>query len=251
MDARTTSLAPANSLRGEWARFGAFLKRPHLPARAPMPNGASLRATLRMLVLDFLVMFALLAIAGAVISIGIDLPETALKGVDLGWGVVALVVLFAPVTEEIVFRGWLSGRPGHVWGVVALIVGGCIAALLTMLGNVAPGSAIWVIAAGVFAVGAALVIPWSLRRRDAARVFRRYFPAFFWLSTLAFACIHLFNFDEGSLAVLLPLVLPQFATGAILGYVRVHYGLWACILLHALHNGAFISIVLLASDAAT
>ena len=38
--------------------------------------------------------------------------------------------------------------------------------------------------------------------------------------------------------------------GAILGYTRVTYGLWASILLHALHNGAFISLVLLASSAA-
>ena len=48
---------------------------------------------------------------------------------------------------------------------------------------------------------------------------------------------------------LLPLVLPQFVIGAILGYTRVTYGLWASILLHALHNGAFISLVLLASSA--
>ena len=44
-------------------------------------------------------------------------------------------------------------------------------------------------------------------------------------------------------------VLPQFVIGAILGYTRVTYGLWASILLHALHNGAFISLVLLASSA--
>ena len=45
MDAATTSLAPANSTRGEWARFGAFLKRPTLPARAPLPRLASLVAS--------------------------------------------------------------------------------------------------------------------------------------------------------------------------------------------------------------
>ena len=53
MDAATTSLAPANSTRGEWARFGAFLKRPTLPARAPLPRLASLVAILRLMLLDF------------------------------------------------------------------------------------------------------------------------------------------------------------------------------------------------------
>jgi len=36
----------------------------------------------------------------------------------------------------------------------------------------------------------------------------------------------------------------------MLGYLRVRYGLWSSILLHMLHNGAFISLVLLAGSAA-
>ena len=68
-------------------------------------------------------------------------------------------------------------------------------------------------------------------------------PLFYWLSTAGFACVHLLNFDEGSLYVLLPLVLPQFVTGSILGYLRVHYGLWAAMLLHALHNGTAMVLV--------
>ncbi|MBL4718020.1 MAG: CPBP family intramembrane metalloprotease, partial [Erythrobacter sp.] len=71
----------------------------------------------------------------------------------------------------------------------------------------------------------------------------------FWLSTLAFASVHLFNFPAEDMAMALPLVLPQFATGTMLGYLRVHYGLWASVLLHLLHNGAFISLVLLAGSA--
>ena len=52
------------------------------------------------------------------------------------------------------------------------------------------------------------------------------------------------------MAMALPLVLPQLVTGTMLGYLRVHYGLWASIMLHALNNGAFISLVLLASSGA-
>lgn len=256
MDARTTSLAPANSLRGEWARFGTFLKRPHLPDRAPMPNGANLAATLRMLGLDFLVMFALLAIAGAVMSVGIELPETALAGMELEASLVVFAVLVAPLMEEIAFRGWLSGRPGHVWGLIAGAVAGLAAITLAgQLGSIdQQGLAGVATAAGIgLSVGlfTALIFVFVLRKRNAMPWFQRIFPVFFWLSTLGFACIHLFNFEEGNFALLLPLVLPQFATGAILGYVRVHYGLWSCVLLHALHNGAFISLVLLASSAAS
>ena len=49
-----------------------------------------------------------------------------------------------------------------------------------------------------------------------------------------------------ALAVLLPLVSPQLVVGSILGYVRVHYGLWASMMLHGLHNGAAVGAVLLA-----
>ena len=75
-------------------------------------------------------------------------------------------------------------------------------------------------------------------------------PALFWLSTLGFSLVHLTNFPADQLATALPLVLPQFVTGTILGYARVHYGLWASVLLHMLHNGAIIALVLAASSAA-
>ena len=82
------------------------------------------------------------------------------------------------------------------------------------------------------------------------RWFRTLFPAMFWLSTIAFACIHLANFSEGNWMTLLPLVLPQFILGALLGYLRVNYGLWTVIALHMIHNGLIITIVLAASKAA-
>ena len=62
--------------------------------------------------------------------------------------------------------------------------------------------------------------------------------------------MHLTNFPADQLATALPLVLPQFVIGTILGYTRVHYGLWASVLLHMLHNGAIIALVLAASSAA-
>ena len=78
--------------------------------------------------------------------------------------------------------------------------------------------------------------------------FSKTFPFFFWFSTLAFALVHLWNFEEGSLAVLLPLVLPQFILGSMLGYIRVRFALWAAILLHAAHNATALSLAALAGQ---
>lgn len=86
-----------------------------------------------------------------------------------------------------------------------------------------------------------------LRHRGPMAWFERLFPGFFWLATLSFALVHLANFDEGSLAILLPLVLPQFILGTMLGYVRVRIGLWAAILLHAAHNATAVSLAALST----
>jgi membrane protease YdiL (CAAX protease family) len=56
------------------------------------------------------------------------------------------------------------------------------------------------------------------------------------------------NFDEGSLAILLPLVLPQFILGMMLGYLRVRFALWAAILLHAAHNATALAIAAIAGQ---
>ena len=255
MNAGTTSLAPAKSLRAEWSQFAHFLKRPALPARAAPPRMASLIAVARLLVLDFAVMLVLLAIAGVVMSTGVDVPETALAGAEIGTAILFAVVIGAPVAEEILFRGWLSGRPGHI--LAPLVLGGAtfgIALLLAAAGfsygtdALESGFAALGLAAIAGAVLALLVL-WLFRRRDALAWFARAFPAFFWLSTLGFSLVHLFNFPADQMVMALPLVLPQFVTGMLLGYARVHYGLWASILLHALHNGAFISLVLMAGSA--
>ena len=256
MDAVTTSasgrIAPAGSIMGEWRQFGRFLKRPTLPPRAPMPRMASLLATLRMLLLDFAIMLALLAIAGIVMAAGMQLPETAIAGMEMTAGLVFAAVVVAPLSEEIAFRGWLSGRPGHVLAIVLAIPAALVAVAVTSafagegLGEIWLGALIGVLVAAV----AALATIYALRRRDAMGWFQRLFPLFFWLSTLAFSLIHIFNFPADQMVMALPLVLPQFATGAILGYIRVNYGLWASILLHTLHNGTFIGLVLLAGQAA-
>ncbi|MFA6220588.1 MAG: CPBP family glutamic-type intramembrane protease [Erythrobacter sp.] len=245
----TAQVTHATTLRGEWARFGAFLGRPVLPDRAPPPNLASLAAAARLLLLDLAIMAVLLAIGGLVSAIGVELPETALAGMELSPTIIAVAVLFAPLVEELVFRGWLSGRPGHLLALFCLVGGGATAAALFAPARDQTGA----VAAALAALGGVLLAALALfllRRRGAMRWFARVFPFAYWLSALLFASAHLLNFAEGNLLALLPLVLPQFSIGLILGYARVTHGLWSSMVLHLLHNGAFIGLVLLANGAA-
>jgi membrane protease YdiL (CAAX protease family) len=257
----TTDVAHAKTLREEWARFGAFLKRPVLPDMAPMPRSTSLVAILRLLVLDLIVMSLLLAIGVLVTANGIKLPETALAGMELTPGLIIAAVLAAPLMEEAIFRSWISGRLGHILALVAGLLVGLVTTIVvgakSMAGAGATDPAAMLAIVGhalVFAVPAGVIaslpVLYIMRGRPAMRWFSRAFPIFYWLSTILFAAAHLSNFAEGNTLTLIPLVLPQFSVGLILGYARVNYGLWSNMLLHLLHNGAFIGLVLLANAAA-
>lgn len=254
----TTDVAHAASLQGEWARFGAFLRRPALPDKAPLPRLASVIAVLRLLVLDLILMAILLLIAGIVTSSGVELPETALAGMELTPMLAIIAVLGAPVAEEIVFRSWLSGRAGHmlalIVGIVAGIAASGLVAALSLVGPPQPGPDGMVkyfgqvmLYAGPVGFVASIPVIYLTRGRPAMHWFARIFPLLLWVSAAVFAAAHLTNFADDNILKVAPLVLPQFTIGLFLAYSRVNYGLWSSMLLHLLHNGCFIGLVLLAN----
>jgi len=243
MTRRTTSLPAPVDARAEWSSYFAFVKRPALPERAAAPGVPSLMALQRMLGLDLIFMMVLISLAGLAVAAGVDLPETALAGLEIDLQLALTVALIAPLAEEILFRGWLSGLPGHVLAMLVMAIGGLAVAMA--MANRDEGVYFAAAATTAILAVAAIVL---LRKRPTMGWFRSIFPLLFWLSTAAFASIHLLNYQEGSLGVLLPLVLPQFLLGTILAYMRVNYGLWSCVLLHALHNGLILGAVVLAES---
>lgn len=227
----------------QWRRLGAFLKRPTLEVRGE--TGSPFVLLARIFALDMMIMFALISIAGAVIALGIDLPKTALADMEFTPWLLVLVICVAPLLEELIFRGWLPGRPSQLLVLGGLVMAGGLMAY-SSAGN-ASSASVQVIALAV--VLAALVAAVVVIRRPTPQFYATLFPVFYWLSVVAFALVHLANFAEGG-AVLLALVLPQFVLGTLLGYVRVRIGLWASILLHAAHNATAITIAALGSAAA-
>ena len=230
--------AVAGTMVGEWRRLFAFLKRPSLDVSAQSDSPFIVLG--RIYALDMLAMLVLVTLAGAAIAAGFYIPQTALAGQEFTPALILLVILGAPVLEEVGFRSWLSGKPGHIGALILVGVG--VAGFAVTHGSTAmAGTAI--LAAALIGAVAALIV---LRKRPSMRWFVALFPGFFWLSTFAFALVHLANFEEGALGILLPLVLPQLILGGLLGYVRVRIGLWAAILLHAVHNATAMGIAMLA-----
>lgn len=230
------------SAREEWARYTAFLKRPQLVALDREGSGA--RAVLRMLGLDLAIMLVLIGGISVAAAAGFELPDNVNNSLKPGLGAIALVVIAAPLLEELAFRSWLRGHPAVIAVVAILAVGlGALPAIGFAMGEGPAQSAATLAGLALALIGAPLAA-WRLIDRPAPALFRRLFPLFFWLSTLGFALIHLGNYTEGSLAILLPLVLPQFALGSMLGYLRVHYGLAHAIALHAIHNAILFSLAM-------
>lgn len=153
-------------------------------------------------------------------------------------------LVWAPIVEELVFRYGLR-RPAVLWWFVPIAV----AAMFS--GPHGLGVAL----VGVLIL--ACMVPFQLKtprwRRPlgwhARLVYRHYFPWIFHLSSIAFAALHLYNFNLHQTPWLyLPfLVLPQWLTGMVLGWLRVRRGIGAAIMLHSLFNAGpllFIWLVL-------
>ena len=244
-DTPAPASAPASApAPGTPSHVLAFLTRPRLPERASGPGIAVLREVGRLYLLDIAIMAVLAVVALLVVTVGFDLPANQLEGLEFDAETIALIVIGAPVFEELAFRSWLSGRPGHILALI-VVAGGLIAAIT--FDDTRPIVAMVLAFASLIA--GAMLLYWG-RLRGPMRWFAAAFPVIFYLATLAFALVHLFNYTEGALYVLLPLVVPQFVAGALFGYARVQYGLWAAILLHALHNGGAVLLIVLAGQGA-
>ncbi|WP_050821238.1 CPBP family glutamic-type intramembrane protease, partial [Bordetella pertussis] len=148
-------------------------------------------------------------------------------------------ILWAPLVEELLFRYGLRRPAQALWF--------CPMVLPAILW----GAQGWTLAL----VAVAVWLAWlSLRRGRASLAgwdtsWRRYysyrFGLVFHLVALTFAAVHLNNFSLSQTPVwLLPLlVLPQWATGLVLGWMRVRRGIGAAIALHALFNGGPVLMI--------
>jgi membrane protease YdiL (CAAX protease family) len=240
MTGPVTSPGVARWTPAEWREFAAFLRHPVLPRRVSGIHLAALGATVRLFALDMLLMGLLIGVAALAMALGFHVPENAIDQLDLGPMWLAIIIVGAPIAEELVFRSWLSGRPGHIAAIVALLVG---VALPVLSGPQA--HPILVLGGVAIAVLVAIGLLFWLRRHPPFPFFSRHFAWFYAASALLFASAHVANYAQGASPVLLVLVVPQLIAGLILGYARITYGLWSDILLHMMHNGLLIGLVVI------
>ena len=192
-----------------------------------------------MLALDMILMMTLIMLAVIAVAAGVEFPENSNSSLEPTLTTFALAVILAPLAEELFFRGPLSGKLAHL-----LALGITIAAFfIAAASKAAPILSIAAIAIALFSV---VLVKITLGGRGPMPWFVRSFPLFFWLSSAGFAVVHFANYQDGMAWILVPLVAPQLILGTICAYLRVHYGLWSSVLLHALHNATALGIGFLA-----
>ncbi|MEL6540828.1 MAG: CPBP family glutamic-type intramembrane protease [Pseudomonadota bacterium] len=240
-------IAAPTSVTSEWRRYAGFLKRPALPEMGA--KGTGVRAVLRLLILDMGFMVLFIGIVGALTAMGFEVPANVNNSLEPGLVTYLMVALLIPIAEELIFRSWLNGRPAIIAAVILAVAGlGLVVTGGTLAETTSYGNILTIVGVALAVIGAPLIAA-LLLKRPAFGVFERQFALFYWFSVISFALVHLANYTEGSLIILLPFVLPQFVLGTMLGYLRVHYGLIAAIALHALHNGLLFGLVMFGASA--
>ncbi|HEX7387375.1 MAG TPA: CPBP family glutamic-type intramembrane protease [Castellaniella sp.] len=145
-------------------------------------------------------------------------------------------LIWAPVIEELTFR-YVLRRPAVLWWFVPLMAivlaqgPGVTSGMIAVLAFLLAMAPLW------YGRGHRWQRAWTLSWAGRRWVCRAY-PWFFHVVALAFAAVHLFNFRLNDMELfLLPLlVLPQWVTGLVLGWMRVRRGIGASMCLHAVFN---------------
>lgn len=240
-----------NRFRDELRDFSHFILRPSLgPRLAPRRTGNQVEADwLSGIQIGRLLKWALFLWAINLIFLGpIAVAAATAAGAQHRLNIHAIpwmqALIWAPIVEELVFRYSLR-RIAHALWLVPVSVG----IMLT-----GPSAASFLFLLAVLLLVCVPVLgrsrlpapqrsqgkSWALRRR-----YRALFPWVFHGANLAFAGVHLhnFNFQQTAFWLLPLLVLPQWLTGLVLGWLRVRRGIGSAIVLHALFNGGPLLLV--------
>jgi membrane protease YdiL (CAAX protease family) len=224
-------------LRTVLADFRAFIAAPRLITPSPMRGGWSQWGIMVGTYLAGLIVLSpLLALWGRTFHLSAAAAFSGFSPPVLA----AVVVLVAPPAEEVLFRGWLTGRPRALWLLATAVIGTALLATAMRYG----GDTVVSLAMVAIVLAALAGWLWLRRRSDPPAWFARSFGGWFYASVLMFGLLHMMNYHALSWT-LLPMVLPQLWAGLVFAYLRMRHGLWASSLAHAIGNAALLAAALL------
>lgn len=224
---------PLAMLRNQLVDFRAYLAAPRLIAPVPLRQGWAIMVGL------YLVGLIVIGVFLAVWQRAFHLPSAeAFHGFSSAM-LAPIVIVAAPVGEEVIFRGWLTGRPRALWLLAMALLAALLLIAVTLHWHDQAASL------GVIVTAMAALVGWLVlrKRTDAPCWFARRFAVWFYLSVVVFALLHMSNYPRLSWA-LVPMVAPQLWAGLVFGYLRMRHGLVASILAHAIGNAAALVVAI-------
>ena len=156
------------------------------------------------------------------------------------WAYLALVVIYSPIMEEVIFRLPLIFDPVNI----SLSISVLIALIVHKVSN------------GILPILTFLMLFFLLNRLaiiyklNFLSFWKKNFKYIFYLLSLTFGLVHISNYKYVVLFLYLMapiLILPQLLLGFLLSYTRLYYkkGFLICILIHCLMNLVSMSVYLL------
>lgn len=232
-----------------YLNFWHFLKSPSGDIPDDAPLSSKLKSFLLLFILEVLLTIVLIMIYKTLAEAGI-LPPNVQKILFFkynlpGWKYLLLLVLIAPVSEEIIFRLNLRINGKYLLlNIIVLIIG--ISSILTIIYR-AKWFIILVIVSGMLV----LIVFLMMRSRITPAIldfWHNRFKWIFYVTSAIFGLVHIYNYNLDKTGYILPVILifPQFMMGLFLGFTRISLGFgWGCSF-HALHNFTFIAPALIA-----
>jgi len=226
--------------------FLSFLRRPNTEKSTETPR-QGLGYTFRL----WLCLFVFIIFGGALLDSLIDIPmhdrfDEVMEQIGI-WGFIGFAVLLGPLLEEVAFRLAMRFRLRNVIIGVIAFTAYMTQAAFPIAENISPQGPMYLyIFSGLLLVS--FLISCLKYHTTIAHWWTARFPLVFYIASVAFAMIHIFNFEEFPLRVILlaPLItLPQFILGLGMGYLRMRFGFWYGYFFHVLNNGFAVGVYLL------
>ena len=238
IDAGVTKTTTPPTVRATLREFADFLRRPAILELQGWTDGGGRR----WIVLTLLLIGGLMAVLLPFLGFwqkAFDLPSPDAFGKFPKAWLVPTTVLFAPVAEELLFRGWQRGSASSLWLLLCAVAAGAALAFAT------DPEQVLVVGGALLAALVAAPVGWFLLRKRAAPLpwFAAAFPWIFYAVAVGFALFHLTNYPRFSLAMV-PMVLPQLWAALVLGFVRQRLGLVPAIATHVAANACSIGLAL-------
>lgn len=217
----------------------AFLKHPN-DREEKNPTTVKIKHTLTLYSWCFTIMIFLSIALGLLLTKsgfqGTNLVEQFVQNEDF-LTTILLAAIIGPALEEIIFRLPLRRETPYL----AITLTTLSIIVITKFFRTIPFP-VFLLTTPLFALLYKHILNNSTISKITDKIYSNYYPVIFYLISLLFGFIHIFNYTDitKGLEILPLLIIPQVITGLFLGYVRVKNGFKYSLLFHSLYNTSLL-----------